>query len=1072
MKHIFYFVILCFFFSCTDDAIEVINPIEGEPVEVVLRFGTDNIFKTDVTSRTTMPNVADESRIYNMYVYVFNNAGKKIYGHYFDSNTNLYTSIDAFLNYSTDNGWYVHQPSSASEQDVWGLVKFKTSAAAGCTIFAITNIDSRMVNVSAEKLGLVQQLSDLLNMTATLNHDFVERNGYFPMTGYLKDVNTASLSHNSSTEDSQSMVLTRMDAKVQFWVKKGTDAIQKLEVNNWKIVNVSRGAYVMDRDARNALGGPTGESTESGFFETSLKPHEGDKLSTDGKEMLGFSFYLLDNAFQAKTPGPDIWAYKHREMQKKNTDGTNGDWMYAPDQATYVLINATIVMNTQYDFNGDGVCDTDEQGAVLNADVQYIVHLGDFKDSFDNFKTLRNTLYTYTITVNGANDIKVEVETTSDSDGDNDKEDAPGATGDVTISLQEIFECDAHYETRVIEFDQKYIKADDVTWFVRTPFTSDFNEPEYDVNGTPITIGLDFKWVEFILNDLEGTKYKSTKKLYVPHPTARKYVKGNSEGVLYRENVFASFPEETGYVDELVEFLRREKKKCVYNADGTYNYASSQANGCAFDSDGKIRVTAFVNEYYYDRHPISGEWIDQDNTLWRRFISRDEPRMMNILSDTKTSSDQESKLIGAAYSIRQKSIQSIYDYNNLSLNTAWGSEHVNEQEGDMYYNITHSTSMSSENRGNNNLNNGRLNTLREWGIVGASNTTFVSGQKWNTYLNLELVNDEESLRTDYQKLRYACMTRNRDNNGDGNIDIDEVRWYMASIGQLSALWMGADGIISSARLYTRNATQRASNDPDEWRQHVISSTNNGGNSNNPQLIWAEEGCSTGAIDNSMKWAGSGWDGKRGYSIRCVRNLNMDDAYAVEDVPQDFVRIYDEHGNEVDPDSFIEDDVKKFVFDVSFLNERSFRLPVGTTDNPYEPKDLVLGDENSAMNRLYERFQVYDSTPSTFVGNNFLTTNNNITTPLDPTVRNPYCPEGYRLPNQREVAMMNIYLKEYGFLSGCFLSRTSYSYGNQAVGGSGKDGSKYGFNWDTVLMVGNVTANTVRCVKDLLPGEFD
>ena len=241
------------------------------------------------------------------------------------------------------------------------------------------------------------------------------------------------------------------------------------------------------------------------------------------------------------------------------------------------------------------------------------------------------------------------------------------------------------------------------------------------------------------------------------------------------------------------------------------------------------------------------------------------------------------------------------------------------------------------------------------------------------------------------------------------------------------------------------------------------------------MIWAEEGCSTGAIDNSMKWAGSGWDGKSGYSIRCVRNLNMDDAYAVEDVPQDFVRIYDEHGNEEGSASFNKDDVKKFVFDVSFLNERSFRLPVGTTDNPYEPKDLVLGDENSAMNRLYERFQVYQSdppTPSTFVGNNFLTTNNNITTPLDPTVPNPYCPEGYRLPNQREVAMMNIYLKNYDFLSECFLSRTSYSYGNPAVGGSGKDGSKYGFNWKDVLMVGNETASTVRCVKDLLPGEFD
>lgn len=1064
MKHIFYLLIFLIFCSCEDAVMDVPNPVEGEPVEVVLRFGAHSPIQTTVTSRTTMPNKADESRIYNMYVYVFNSAGKKIYGHYFDGSTNLYSTENELLNSTREHGWYVHQPSSPSEEDVWGLVKFKTSATTGATIFVITNIDSRMVNVSAEKLGLVQTQEDLLTMTATLNHDFVERTGYFPMTGYLENVNTAS------TNDAISMKLVRMDAKVQFWVKKGNSAIQKLELNNWKIVNVSRGSYLMDQAAREKLGGPLDQSTINGFFETDWATHEGDKLDTDNQtEMLGFSFYLLDNAFEAKT-GPATWEYKHREEQNKNVDGTNGTWKYAPDNATYVIINATIVMNTEYDFNGDGKYDIAENNAILNADVQYVIHLGDFKDEkYSNFETWRNTFYTYTVTVNGANDIKVEVETTSDDNPGNNKEDAPGATGEVTISLQEIFECDAHYETRVIEFDQKYIKADDVTWYVRTPFTNDRNEPVYDASGTPITTGLDFRWVEFQLNKLDNGKYKTNKRLYEPHRFARAYKKGNSEGIPLNPDGSA-FPDGTGYVDELVEFLRKEKRKCKYKSDGDYDYTASKANGCAFDSEGKIRVTAFVNEFYYERHPISGEWIDQDNTLWRRFINRDEPRMMNILSDTKTSKDQESKLIGAAYSIRQKSIQSIYDQNILSLSSAWGTEHANEQEGTMEYNVPHKAeNISRVDRGNNSLTNGRKNTLYEWGL--ANKNTFVTGIQWSTFLDLEQANDVEILKDDYKKLRYACMTRNRDNNGNGEIDVDEVRWYMASISQLIGLWMGSDGIISSSRLYTRNAAQRASSDPNQWRQHVISSTSYNNNSNNPQLIWAEEGCSTAHIENSMQWAGDGWDGKTGYSIRCVRNLNLDDNYNIDDVPQDFVRIYDEHGNADNDDLY---GAKKFVFDVSFLNERAYRLPVGTSDNPYEPKDLVMGDENSAMNRLYERFQVYDDGQIFTNGENFETMNNNVTTPLDPADPNPYCPEGYRLPNQREMALMTIYLQKYNFLSGKIITRTSFSFGSPTLGGTGKDPTKLGFSWDGNLFLSNngFTVTTARCVKDLLPGEFD
>ena len=42
----------------------------------------------------------------------------------------------------------------------------------------------------------------------------------------------------------------------------------------------------------------------------------------------------------------------------------------------------------------------------------------------------------------------------------------------------------------------------------------------------------------------------------------------------------------------------------------------------------------------------------------------------------------------------------------------------------------------TQDRGNSELYNGRLNTMREWELVGANNTTF-SSKSWETYMDVE-----------------------------------------------------------------------------------------------------------------------------------------------------------------------------------------------------------------------------------------------------------------------------------------------------------------------------------------------
>ena len=952
--------------SCTNNDIDSAVVADGEPVEMILNFGAHYI-DNNIVTRQTMPEISDEAKIYNLYIYIFDSEGNKIYGRYFDVADVLNSTADVAA--SAEDAWYVTVPEGDS-QDCSGTIKIHTIARTGCKIFGISNIDSKMVSISPELLNQVQHQDELLNMVVSLNQEFVERSGYFPMTGELSPVNTAALSGT--------LQLCRIDAKVRFWVKVGNDDIDSFELKKWQIFNVSSDTYLMDRGVRGKYGLPTTDSAQ-GYFDTPTKNVEDEDVyevgSTatmdDDKIRYGFSFYLLENALKPKkTPTQ----YSDRERQVKDSQGMNGEWEYANNNSTYVVLTGRLTMNTDYAISDSEV----KNGCTLSAEVRYVVHLGDFSHTGPaDFSTERNTAYTYTITVNGVNDIRVEVDSSND-DIEGVTENAPGATGEVTIALQEIFDCDAHYETHVMSFDQKYVKADDVTWYVRTPFSE--GKPTV-INGTDVTTGLDFKWVEFRLNEKWSNTYSTERMLYIPHST-----KVDDNG-----NPYPTSDGKTMYVDELVKFLREQKT--AYDA-GLPN---------EFDRNGHLVVTAFVNEFYYDEHPFTS---NAGPLLWKRVVNRDNMRLMHILSDTKESLDKESTVVGSSYTIQQRSIQTVYNQNHADLQTAWGMEHFDEYEKLTYDPAGTGT---SEDRGNGDDYNGRLNTMREWGLVGANNTNFTTGVRWDKYLNLNATNEESLLRDgtqnddNYKYLRYSCMTRNRDNNGNGVIDPGEVRWYMASIKQLIGVWMGADGIDNTARLYKRTASEKDSNDETVWRQHVVSSTCYGSNSNTPYIVWAEEGSSIGDLKGSTDWGRmTRWE------VRCVRNLGMDDTddAVLTDTATDYVQV---KGTDAVP-----------LFDLNYLNEKSIRY-LGQ-----EGVDLVYSDELSAQNRLYWQFEATSLNCPSYSAITFPDMQANIDRSLGD---NPYCPEGYRLPNQREMTLMHFYCAS-SFWTNCYqaYTRTYYSYG--------------------------------------------
>ncbi len=528
--------------------------------------------------------------------------------------------------------------------------------------------------------------------------------------------------------------------------------------------------------------------------------------------------------------------------------------------------------------------------------------------------------------------------------------------------------------------------------------------------------------------------------------------------------------------------------------DAQGNILSEQRNidGTTYNvphySGGNIYVTAFVDEFYYENNPITG---NESPDLWRNFVhSREnQMRMMHILCDASVSADGDSSATGSVVTIRQRPIQTIYESDKelivaqggTPINEAWGLEAVDETRQEdvstkfrfFNYNGAYDTPANSYGGGistsfvtnNTSPNNGRYNTYIMWGLEGTSGTATTPTEdgvrSWATYLDYERINDyhynnDQSefktyfLNDDPQiaNMRYSCMMRNRDNDGDGVIDDDEIRWYIASDNQLVLMFAGSLCLTNEAQLYNSFDRLQTTN----FMNHVVSSTRstqaNAGNV--PSMIWAEEGC---AISRYLEYDNRGVR----YSVRCVRNLGTrtndvsnvsapgEYSLATEaDYPHSPINVEELTGT-IDADSEYRIDVSN----MSMAGQRKYSVQ-------YE---FVPMDENSETAMTYAMFETGEKVS---YSGGYQSLYNRANQGLSE------CEPPYRLPNIKEMAIIYTAIDNSDWWGGSYYYVNSYyslgNYGNRVY--TNKNSDSYSWHVSQNHMTVQGSGSAIRCVKDV------
>lgn len=895
--------------------------------------------------------------------------------------------------------------------------------------------------------------------------------------------------------------LRRLVSHINFNFIPGNDNIE-LTVNSYQVMNAPQYSWLYERGSENGMATNFGDLAQSeeaaAAYYTDVPQYGSQNITTGANGIQQFDFWQSEN----KHTG-DATTYSERD--RKTTDGSTlftsltGDTWTTNNEASYVVVSCTVDYKNQVKVDGNGNPSATGQDMYRTGEAIYIIHLGYMGDGADadkskDFNCFRNVNYTYNVTVNGLDDIRLDAFATDEV--------YHGEEGVVVDLSYATIDIDAHYAVFNVQLTQAELSVTDFGFIITT----------YD-NGQQITLSDD--------NDQVGSG--TSKIIYADKAHTRvidpKYYNWIELRPTTGANVLAPYKPRYGANADGATFLLTDLK------GGWNNMATSWRSSAGY-------YTVYVNEYTYEpmytgtEGYANEEWNGQGGRPnWMHYVNQN-PRRFYIRVTQTISPDGNSRYARSKYGISQQSLMTYYSdqtfapaQGDIPAGTAIAVERENENLG---LNVRHTFT------GGTSTGNGRWNTAQYLNgsatattNLSINNATATNRPLWTNYVQLtqpmevpevaanrlqggapipgrttangnplkipalvretngaapNFTDPQPSANYTYQAIN-GCMSRNRDNNGNGRIDPDELRWYVPALNKYIALMLGEAALpeplmdyASITRLPYVNNNQfsetSGSITNDYCSRYMFVGSNNSASGN---VLWGMEGTSVSGYEIITEWT----VGKlpiNPWQIRCVRNLgsNMTNV-----TPDDKVSLPYVH-------NAASRTVRMNYFNLATI--RTLRYLGNGTGTGYMPVHTL----NTSYNSVYYAFEYAPNditVPTDYRptdDSNFFNTYDRLQAYIN---SNPCGADdiglsgtGWRVPNQEEVTMMhNIGLLTNANVNATWLSCTVNYFNHRTGMGSDEIPNKYYLIVTTTQATQLTQRNFgdanrqgffVRCVRDI------
>lgn len=883
--------------SCAKDDLGVPTNSEGHPVRVTLNMGMGK--STDIVVTRADNSYSD---LGNLYLFVYGSDGK--YQQMLSTTaTDSNNRISVGTRSENDNGVVTYPITINTTSGTKNLLAVANTSAVADEGGFWSSMASIATDAAAGKLSFEQLKAAVIS----LRKDLYERTEMLPIQivsstqmlisgvneGVVFDTNGNITNYGQLNGTDKDKVVVKMDramARITFNIAQTVEGAKGTFVpSSFRVYNIPTKSVLTNTNKSN---------TESDNTYINSAPMTIGNVSGGNYT---FSFYMPENIPKANK-NASIATYQDRDKWSgdKGSRPEKKTWTNAPQNSTFVVISGT------YSQSGDT---TDKS---YTGNVSYTIHLGDFSnDAWSNFNVERNYSYTYKMSVKGVDNIVVEAE----KEGD---EQQPGAEGQIFTydASTYSYELDAHYEQVFLQYNlssmarslasglsdeeldnaiaDKLIlviqsEAMDYTGGIGNVANKRGSIKPYKIYadavrnaadpaiakenvlagaGTDIhpTKGFDYKWVEF---------WPQTGTDIAAYPGVSEWSRENLDGFSNEGAYGGTATTESGYLKDVYDVIVAMGKvvKKIYKGEGV-STKDRDEDGITIiqdkqsNNDYVARFTAFVNEYYYYCHPLTKAKV----TSWSVMTNK-IPREMIIAMSSSISQDGNSSYSQIYSYITQASIQTFYNSRVSDIN-GFGIETYNETPHIIF-----------GKKGLNGLSktDGRSNQIT---LIGGLSQ---NSPNWNDFIESSYNGWTKSVGSDRttHKLSeaayntssggsgayYACLSRNRDLNGNGVIDNNEIRWYLPSLNEYIRIGVGSNAISNAAQLYMGDKmNMKRPTTPGSYADgYPIDYIWDGAlyytsSSDAERVYWAVERGSSSA--DGQNWGG----GFAAKPIRCIRSL--------------------------------------------------------------------------------------------------------------------------------------------------------------------------------------------------------